>query len=46
MRYLGAVSHGNASVIDLVRQPLRRWVLGHRKQQQLPPSMAKNKKYG
>jgi hypothetical protein len=30
---------------DLVRQPLRRWVLGHRKPQQLPPSMAKNKKY-
>src|ERR1019366_3576439 len=30
---------------DLVRQALRRWVLGHRKPQQLPPSMAKNKKY-
>ena len=29
---------------DLARQPLRRWVLGHRKPQQLPPSMAKNKK--
>src|SRR5208337_3015036 len=30
---------------DLARQPLRRWVLGHRKPHQLPPSMAKNKKY-
>src|ERR1700730_6558209 len=29
---------------NLARQPLRRWVLGHRKPQQLPPSMAKNKK--
>src|ERR1700738_4771358 len=28
---------------DLARQPLRRWVLGHRKPQQLPRSMAKNK---
>jgi hypothetical protein len=27
---------------DLARQPLRRWVLGHRKSQQLSPSMAKN----
>jgi hypothetical protein len=30
---------------DLARQPLRRGVLGHRKLQQLPLSMAKNKKY-
>ena len=30
---------------DLTCQPLRRWVLGHRKSQQLPPSMAKNEKY-
>src|ERR1700730_13918005 len=29
---------------DLARQPLRSWVLGHRKPQQLPPSMAKNEK--
>src|SRR3984893_14767368 len=29
---------------DLACQPLRRWVLGHRKPQQLPPSIAKNKK--
>ena len=29
---------------DSTRQPLRRWVLGHRKQQQLPASTAKNKK--
>jgi hypothetical protein len=31
MRYSGAVSQGNAS---LAHQPLRRWVLGHRKPQQ------------
>jgi hypothetical protein len=31
--------------VDLARQTLRRWVLGHHKPQQLPPSMAKNKKY-
>ena len=29
---------------DLARQPLRRWISGHRKPQQLPPSMAENKK--
>ena len=29
---------------NLPRQPLRRWVLGHRKPQQLPPAMAKNNK--
>ena len=43
MRHLGAVSHENASMIWRARHsPL---VLGHRKPQQLPPSMAKNKKY-
>ncbi len=41
MRSLGAVSQGCFD--DLARQPLRRWVLGHRKPQQLPPSMAKNR---
>src|ERR1700730_12506033 len=44
MRYLGAVSQGECFG-DLARQPLRRWVLGCRKPQQLPPSMAKNKKF-
>src|SRR6266498_3872002 len=29
---------------DLPRKPLGRWVSGHRKPQQLPPSMAKDKK--
>src|SRR5262249_57085732 len=29
---------------DLLGQPLRRRVAGHRKPQQLPPSMAQNKK--
>src|SRR6266436_3818623 len=29
---------------NLARQPFCRWVLGHRKPQQLPPAMAKNKK--
>jgi hypothetical protein len=29
---------------NLARQPFCRWILGHRKPQQLPRSMAKNKK--
>ena len=41
-RYFGALSQGNASVIW--RKPLCRWVSGHRNPQQLPPSMAENKK--
>ena len=43
MRYLGAVSHRECFG-DLARQPLRRRLWGHRKPQQLPPSMVKNNK--
>src|SRR5258708_16707892 len=42
MRYFGAVSHGNASVIW--RAPLGRRAAGHRKPQQLPTFVAENKK--
>jgi len=43
MRYLGVVSHENASLISRARHLA--FGLGHHKPQQLPPSMAKNKKY-
>src|SRR5258708_15575002 len=43
MRYFGALSHGNASVIWRANHSAVGF-LGHRKPQQLPPAMAKNKK--